>query len=82
MQTWNVRGVTAVLTVIVLATGLRAADLGFPESCVELANMTPRGLASPPLADINTDPISKTKPRDTTFRRGRSRNHCDHRPLL
>ena len=46
MKTWSVRELTAVLMVVVLATGLRAADLGFPENCVELANVTPRGLGA------------------------------------
>ncbi len=46
MKTWSVRGVMVVLAVVVLADGLRAGDSGFPDSCIELANMPPRGLRS------------------------------------
>lgn len=46
MKTWSVRGVTAVLAVVVLVNGVRAADLGFPENCIELAGVSSRGLRS------------------------------------
>lgn len=37
---------TAVLAIVVFSNGVRAADLGFPESCIELAGMSPKGLQS------------------------------------
>ena len=44
MKTWSVRGVAAVLAVVVLANGVRAEELGFPESCIELASVPRRTL--------------------------------------
>lgn len=46
MKSWSVRGVTAVLVAVVLANAVRAAELDFPDTCIELASVSPRGLRS------------------------------------
>ncbi len=46
MRTWSVRGVTTVLVVVALAKTVGAAELGFPNSCIELTGMLPMGLQS------------------------------------
>ena len=46
MKTWSVRGVKAVLAVVVLVNGVRAAELGLPENCVELKSVPSLALIS------------------------------------
>ncbi len=46
MKSGSVHGVTAVLAAVALINCVRAADLGFPETCVELANVSSKGLSS------------------------------------
>ncbi len=46
MRSWSVRGVMAVLAVVVMTNAVRAAELNFPDTCVELANVRPRGFCT------------------------------------
>lgn len=44
MQTLSVHKLALLLAFVMLAPDLRAADLGFPESCIELMNVPPKGI--------------------------------------
>lgn len=46
MKTWSVRGGAAVLAVVVFFNGVRAEELGFPESCIELKSVPKRAMIS------------------------------------